>query len=100
MIVTVYSHDNTINWGVTGEYRIAQNVHNILRTKSFEVPFLRDMGINPDYIDSTTKTIKAELLSHVTEVINAYESRATVLDVRIEACGEDGEYVIAVDVEV
>ena len=100
MIITVYSNDNTIDWGATGEERIAQNVRNILRTRIFEVPFMRDMGINPDFIDSSVSTMKTELAAHVTEVINTYEERATVVDVRIESCDENGDYIIAVDLEV
>lgn len=100
MIITVYSNDTSIEWGVSGEERIVQNVKNLLRTRQFEVPFMRAMGMNQDFIDSTVHTMKTEFTAHVKEVINAYEERANVVDVRIESCDESGEYVIAVDLEV
>lgn len=100
MIVTVYSHDTSIEWGVTGKERIVQNVKNILRTRQFEVPFMRALGLNQDFIDSTVHTMKTEFAAHVTEVINANEDRANVVDVRIESFDESGDYVVAVDLEV
>lgn len=100
MIVTVYSNNNDIDWSATGADRIVQNVVNILRTRQHEVPFMSGMGINQDYIDTDTQQMKARFLSHVREVITAYESRAKVVDVRIDSCNDDGEYVIAVDLEV
>lgn len=100
MIATVYSNEDTINWGATGDERIIQNVRNILRTRPFEVPFMCGLGINNDFTDSTPQKIKSELATHITEVINTYEPRASVLDVSIESCDENGDYVIAVEVEV
>ena len=100
MIVTVYSNDKSIDWEATGDERIVQNVRNILRTRPFEVPFMRGLGINLDFTDSTPQKIKSELATHVTEVINTYEPRASVLDVSIESCDENGDYVIAVELEV
>lgn len=100
MIVTIYSNEDSIDWGATGEDRIVQNVRNILRTRQYEVPFMRNMGINPDFMGASSHDMKTELATHVTEVINTYEPRVKVTDVRIESCTEDGEYVIAVELEV
>lgn len=100
MKVTIYSNDNSIDWGATDSERIIQNVRNIIRTRHFEVPFIPLMGINHEFIDSLPKKIKTELSTHVTEVINTYEPRVNVLDVRIESCDENGDYVIAVELEV
>lgn len=100
MIVTVYNNDNSIDWKATGTDRIIQNVRNIIRTRNFEVPFIPLMGINHEFIDSLPQKIKAELADHITEVINTYEPRVSVKDVRIESCDENGDYVIAVELEV
>lgn len=100
MIVTVSNNDDSVAWGVTGDDRIVQNVRNILRTRPFEVPFMPTMGVNQEFTDSTPQKVKSELANHVTEVINTYEPRATVLDVSIESCDENGDYVIAVELEV
>lgn len=100
MKVTIYSNDNSIDWEAKGTDRIIQNVRNIVRTRCFEVPFIPLMGINHEFIDSIPQKIKAEISAHVTEVITTYEPRVSVVDVRIESCDENGDYVIAVDLEV
>ena len=100
MNVTVYSNEDNINWGVTGDERIVQNVRNILRTRLFEVPFMRGLGLDADFIDSSPQTMRTDLATAVMETINLYEPRATVLDVNIISCDENGEYVIAVELEV
>lgn len=100
MVVTIYSNDKALNWGATGEERIVQNVLNILRTRHYEVPFMRGLGVNADFIDSEHNKVKSELVAHVTEVINTYEPRATVLDVSILSVDENGDYVYSVELEV
>lgn len=100
MTVRVYSNDTTIDWKATGEDRIVQNVKNILRTRQFEVPFLRDMGINPDFISASMNEMKSEFEAHVIDVIRANEERANVISVKIESFDENGNYIIAVDLEV
>lgn len=100
MIVTVHSNDDTINWNATGNERIVQNVLNILRTRQFEVPFMREFGINPDFLDSAPQSIQTDFLAHITELIEDGEPRASVVDVRIDTCDADGAYIIAVDLEV
>lgn len=100
MIVTIYSNDNSLDWGATGVERIIQNARNILRTRCFEVPFIPLLGIKSDFIDSLPQKIKSELFTHVTEVLNTYEPRVSVIDVRTESCDGNGDYVIAVELEV
>ena len=100
MAITIYSNDNIIDWNATGKDRIIQNVRNILRTRQHEVPFMRDMGINIDLLDSHSQAIKSVIEEHITELIKTYEDRANVLEVRLESCDENGNYIIAVDLEV
>lgn len=100
MNITIYSNDTSIDWNATGAERIVQNVKNIIRTKQYEVPFIRGLGVNPDFIDERKETIKADIATHIEEVISTYEERATVLSVDIESCDENGEYIIAVELEV
>lgn len=100
MFVTVYSNDNSIDWEATGTDRIIQNVKNIIRTRRFEVPFIPLMGVNHEFIDALPQKIKSELSTHIKEVVNTYEPRVNVVDVRVESCDENGDYVVAVDLEV
>lgn len=100
MIITVSSNDSSLNWTATGNERIVQNVLNIIRTRTYEVPFMRDLGINEDYIDSRHGEMNTDFIGHVTEVINEYEPRANVVDARVSSCDENGDYIISVDLEV
>lgn len=100
MKITVYSNDASIDWKATGVERIIQNVKNLVRTRQFEVPFMRNLGVNPDIIDANKEMIKTDIAKHIQEMINTYENRVTVGDVRIESCDENGEYIIAVELEV
>lgn len=100
MIVKVYSSDDLIDWGATGNDRIVQNVRNIIRTRLFEIPFMRLMGINPDYIDAPPDIIKKSLANDIIELIKEYESRANVANVEILSVDADGGYEIAVELEV
>lgn len=100
MVVTIRSNDDVIDWGAKDVDRIIQNARNILRTRKFEVPFLREMGLTPDYIDAPSEKIKSDIAAEVTAALNAYEDRAEVLDVFIESVDENGDYVLAVKLEV
>ena len=100
MIVTVRSNDDVLDWGVKDKERIIQNVRNIIRTRKFEVPFIRGMGINPDYIDNSVKMLKSDISKEIIENINAYEDRVSVLNVEIISGDENGDYVISVELEV
>lgn len=100
MIVTVSSNETNLDWTATGDARIAQNVLNIIRTRMYEVPYMRYLGVNEDYIDSNHQEIKTDFIEHIREVINEYEPRANVVDIRVSSFDENGDYVISVDLEV
>lgn len=100
MVVTISSNENTIEWGATGVDRIIQNARNIIRTRKYEVPFLRHMGITPDIIDASVQTLKSDIAAEVTDALNAYEERVTVLDVLLDSVDANGDYIIVVKLEV
>lgn len=100
MIYKISSADEILDWNATGNDRIIQNVLNIIRTKKYEVPFMRLMGINPDYIDEAISGYRADLVNDVVENINAYESRVTVLNVDISVNNPNGDIEITVELEV
>lgn len=100
MIITISSNDHEVGWGATGDERIVENVRNILRTRKFEVPFMRDMGLNPNHSDAPPNYVKANITNDIIETINTYESRAKVVDVNIVSVDENGYYEISVDLEV
>lgn len=100
MIVTIYSNDASIDWAATGTERIIQNVKNIVRTRIHEVPFNRYMGLDPDYIDADSRAVQVLLPEHIKEIIALYEPRATVIGVNVDGVDENGDYIIAITLEV
>lgn len=100
MIYTVSTADPSIEWGLTGKDRIVQNVLNILRTKKYEIPFMREMGIDTDYIDNTSTYLNNNITNDVIELIEEYEPRATILNVEIKGQDDNGNFIIEVEMEV
>lgn len=97
---TVSTADTNIEWGLTGEDRIVQNVLNLIRTKKFEVPFSREMGIDPEYIDSNISYAYNGLVNDIIDLVEEYESRATVTNVVIDGYDDNGNLIIKLDLEV
>ena len=101
MIYKIKSNDERImNWNATGEERIVQNVLNIIRTRKYEIPFNRQMGINPDYIDDSIENNRADIINDVYNNIEKYESNVEILKVEIESSDTNGDIIIAVEIEV
>ena len=100
MIVKISNNETYLNWKATGTDRIIQNVRNILRTRKYEVPFIRDMGVNPNFIDTSIRTIQASVQEDVTTTIEKYEPRVKVLSVVVEDYDVNGHITISVEVEV
>lgn len=99
MILTVNT-SGQIDWAAQGVNRIADNIACLLKTRKYEVPFMRDMGISPEYIDSPTDEIKGALMSDIIEQINTYEPRANVLSVDIADIDSSGDLAIEVVIEI
>lgn len=101
MIYTISTADgSSIEWGLTDEERIVQNVLNILRTRKTEVPFLLGMGIDSNYLDNNIGYFRTNVLNDVTELIETYEPRATILNVSVENADANGNVDISVELEV
>lgn len=100
MIYTVSNNNTQLEWGITGEERIVQNVSNLIRTKKYEVPFMRNVGIDPDIVDNPAPIIKAMLYDDIVEMIETYESRAKVVEILFADIDENGnlEYEIRIEV--
>ncbi|WP_459482127.1 hypothetical protein [Clostridium saccharoperbutylacetonicum] len=84
MDYTVSSEDKLIDWNVKGNGRILQNINNILNTLKYEVPYDRLMGRNPENLDGNFEKNKAAIIEETYDLINAYETRATVKNVTVE----------------
>lgn len=100
MKYTLTNTDTTIEWGLTGTERIAQNVLNIIRTKTTEVPFLRELGVNCNYVDAGIDYMRTQIANDIIEIINKYEPRAEILSVAITGIDVNGNAIIQVEMEV
>ena len=100
MIYTVSSNDESINWNATDSERIAQNVLNLIRTRKREIPFLPNVGLQVENIDSLLYHIKQDIQNEVMELVENYESRSEVLSVKVGTVAEDGDLEIVVELEV
>jgi len=90
------STDTGIKWNASGYEKIADNISNILKTKMNEVPYLRDMGINPSNLDMPITTSKGQIISDAIDAITTYEPRATISEIDIVEADENGDITIKV----
>lgn len=100
MVYTVSTADTSIEWGLTGKDRIVQNFLNLLRTRKYEVPFMREMGIDTDYIDNVSTYVYNNIANDVIALAEKYESRVKVLNVNVKGQDPNGNYIIEVELEV
>lgn len=60
---------------------ILQNVRLIISTMRGSVPFRRDFGISPAWLDRPTSVVKALMISDIRESVEKWEPRVTVTKV-------------------
>lgn len=79
---------------------VIQNVGTLLATVRYSVPFDREFGLNPEYLDDPSIVSRSKLIADIVEKINKYEPRATVLSVDFEEDGEQGTLKPTVKVDI
>jgi phage baseplate assembly protein W len=94
------SNPVTLNWNATNNERIVQNVLNLISTWKYEVAYNRDMGINSELLDKPLEIASAQYLSEVIRVIQDYEPRATVNELKFTGVDVDGNMQFKVVIEV
>lgn len=100
MIYTISNKSNQLEWGLEGDDRIVQNVLNIIRTKKFEVPFMHNLGVDPEIIEHKLPYIESSIVDDLRETIEEFEPRAKLIDVKILKLDENGNIDFNVKVEV
>lgn len=100
MVYTISTEDRNIEWGLKGKDRIVQNMLNIIRTKMFEVPFMREMGIDTDITDNTVAYVQNSITNKVIELAEKYEPRVTILNAILKGQDDNGNLIIEVEMEV
>jgi phage baseplate assembly protein W len=90
-IAMVYgvSSSEGINWSAKGNSRILQNVTNLLNTFVYEVGYMRLMGLSRKYIDAPANMIEGIIATEVIDIIDRYEPRAKILDVKVSSVQDD-----------
>lgn len=80
---------------------VLQNVRMILSTWEGDVPLYRDFGINPELLHRPINAVESLLIGDITEKIEKYEPRATVMQVSFDATSAFPDHLgITVEVEV
>lgn len=88
-----------INWSAKGTPRILQNVTNLLNTFVYEVGYMRLMGLSRKYIDAPANLIEGIIATEVIDIVDRYEPRAKILDVKVSGI-QDDNISIGVVVEI
>lgn len=94
-MTSVRSGKGPIDWTLTGDDRIAQNVRNLINTYLYEIPFHRTMGMPGNLIDRPSNLLLEEARVKVRQLIATYEPRANVKDVK---CWLDSDGTAVVEV--
>lgn len=100
MVYTISTEDKNIEWGLTGKDRIVQNVLNLLRTKKYEVPFMRELGLDTDYIDNLSTYVSNNIANDIIALVEEYEPSVTILNVNVKGQDDNGNLIIEVEMEV
>lgn len=95
--MTVTSKD-TLDWTATGIEQIKNNVINIIRTRLSEVPYMMNLGINADYIDSQLLQSKVSLELEIKNQLAIFEPNITLSELNIIP-DKQGDYIIEVVIE-
>lgn len=92
-----FSTADSIDWMATGIEQIKNNVINIVRTRLGEVPYMLNLGINPDYIDQPAVNERAAMVADIRAQLSAWESEAQLTNLTITP-DNNGDYKIEMEV--
>lgn len=74
----------------TEREEILQNVATILATVRYSVPYDRNFGINPEYLDDPMPITQARATADIIAAIRKYEPRCNIESVRFEGDQQEG----------
>lgn len=69
---------------------VLQNVATILATMRYTVPFDRELGLNPDYLDDPMPVSQARATADIIDAIHRFEPRCRVDSVTFTGDGMEG----------
>lgn len=99
MATEIYTKDySKLSYGGTGDERVIRNVLNILRTRRYEVPYNRTMGIDDSVLERPLDEVKALLASDAMKNIMRYEPRANVKSIEFDCFeGDEVHYKVVLE---
>ena len=79
---------------------VLQNLALLLATKKGTIPMYREYGLSQEFLDKPYEIAKVLLLSEVTEAVEKFEPRATVINVDFEKSDITGKTSVRLEVEI
>lgn len=64
--------------GLTDSERAMKNVANLINLRKGDLPFDRDLGMNPDYIDKPITELSSDIITEIEDMIKEREIRVQV----------------------
>lgn len=64
--------------GLTDSERAMKNVANLINLRKGDLPFDRDLGMNPDYIDKPITELSSDIITEIEDMIKEREPRVQV----------------------
>lgn len=94
------SNPISINWGAKGNERIVQNVLNLISTWMNEIAYSRNKGIDPTLLDKPVDIASAQYISEVYRVIQDYEPRAEIEEIKLIGVDNEGNMQFKVVINI
>lgn len=83
---TVTINPSVINFRPTSTLEeLFQNINTIVSTAKFSVPLFREFGTNAFFVDKPMSTIRPSIISEVVEVVEKYEPRVIVEEIKMSS---------------
>ena len=80
---------------------VLQNIAIILLTRQGTVPMYREFGLPMKFVDKPMQVARSMMIIEITEAVEEYEPRATVIDITFEIDPDvPGRYIPVVEVEI
>lgn len=91
---------SALNWRASGNERIIRNVLNLIRTFRYDVGYDRTRGIDPSVVDKPLEEAAMVYISEIYRVVELYEPRVTVKEVRFTGADTEGNMQFRVVIEI
>lgn len=74
----------------TIEEEVVQNIRNIINEMFFGVPYHREFGLNPTYLDGPIQMTQMKMRVDITNQVNRFEPRAKIIDIKFNGEAVNG----------